>query len=359
MWSDLSMAERAKYIRLGVSTGITDLNVIRDTYNSYAGGGLLSSEQLLEKVKNLGHKAYINKDNQLVTMAGTPLIYNYKEDRFEFKPSNGVPMWMDKNGTFKRYNLKNRNTHQKSKTMKRMLDYPALYQSILEDEAFTINRNKLNKQRAVPFLEDQKHTIERGISKGVPISTNLVDSVKSNLSNTQDRLDALGITSRETNVGNYPSYFAKKPEENQNFSVFERSKSATPSDLLNNHNYYISPVRGALNAAFPSMVEAFPALVYGSPDYYYRPEDIDTSDIERLSEIEKNLRYQRSKGKFDPFKKIVKKDKRGKVVDYYNPEDNPWIHAVQGLQDRDYGMGSLYRDKVKKDSKDIEYLLSL
>ena len=33
------MAARAKYIKLGIQNGITDLGIIRDTYNSYAEGG--------------------------------------------------------------------------------------------------------------------------------------------------------------------------------------------------------------------------------------------------------------------------------------------------------------------------------
>lgn len=38
-WNDLSMAERAAYIKLGLDNNITDLKVIRDTYNKYADGG--------------------------------------------------------------------------------------------------------------------------------------------------------------------------------------------------------------------------------------------------------------------------------------------------------------------------------
>lgn len=41
MWNDLSMKDRARYIQMGVSSGITDLSVIRDTYNRYAEGGLV------------------------------------------------------------------------------------------------------------------------------------------------------------------------------------------------------------------------------------------------------------------------------------------------------------------------------
>lgn len=37
------MADRAKYIQLGVKNGITDLDVIRDTYNTYAEGGYIES----------------------------------------------------------------------------------------------------------------------------------------------------------------------------------------------------------------------------------------------------------------------------------------------------------------------------
>ena len=38
-WSDLSMKDRAAYIKLGVENGITNLEIIRSTYNKYADGG--------------------------------------------------------------------------------------------------------------------------------------------------------------------------------------------------------------------------------------------------------------------------------------------------------------------------------
>lgn len=48
-WNDLSMAERAKYIQLGVQNGVTSLSDIRNTYNSYAEGGDLeeSTDRLI------------------------------------------------------------------------------------------------------------------------------------------------------------------------------------------------------------------------------------------------------------------------------------------------------------------------
>lgn len=41
MWNDLSMKDRARYIQMGISNGITDLSIIRDTYNRYAEGGIV------------------------------------------------------------------------------------------------------------------------------------------------------------------------------------------------------------------------------------------------------------------------------------------------------------------------------
>lgn len=42
-WDDLSMADRAKYIKLAVDNGVTDLSHIREAYNKHAEGGDLYS----------------------------------------------------------------------------------------------------------------------------------------------------------------------------------------------------------------------------------------------------------------------------------------------------------------------------
>lgn len=39
MWKDLSMAQRAKYIKLGIDNNVVDLDEIRNTYNRFADGG--------------------------------------------------------------------------------------------------------------------------------------------------------------------------------------------------------------------------------------------------------------------------------------------------------------------------------
>lgn len=41
-WNDLSMKDKASYIRMGVENGITDLDTIREVYNKFAEGGPLN-----------------------------------------------------------------------------------------------------------------------------------------------------------------------------------------------------------------------------------------------------------------------------------------------------------------------------
>lgn len=43
-WNDLSMKDRASYIRMGVENGITDLGTIREVYNKFAEGGNLNTD---------------------------------------------------------------------------------------------------------------------------------------------------------------------------------------------------------------------------------------------------------------------------------------------------------------------------
>lgn len=44
-WKDLSMEERASFIKLGIDNGITDLTTIRNYYNSFADGGGIQISQ--------------------------------------------------------------------------------------------------------------------------------------------------------------------------------------------------------------------------------------------------------------------------------------------------------------------------
>lgn len=64
-WDNLSMADRAAYIKLGLDSGITDLKVVRDTYNKYAEGGPpnpYSAGSLVDAIyKNSKGEEYLGK----------------------------------------------------------------------------------------------------------------------------------------------------------------------------------------------------------------------------------------------------------------------------------------------------------
>ena len=53
MWNNLSMAEKANIITLGVSSGITNLNDIRKGYNSFARGGYTKWKERIREYKGL------------------------------------------------------------------------------------------------------------------------------------------------------------------------------------------------------------------------------------------------------------------------------------------------------------------
>lgn len=66
-WNDLSMADRAKYIKLGVSNGITNLSSIRETYNRFDDGGYIGDEDhpiLLNEVTVTPQSSALNKSRE-------------------------------------------------------------------------------------------------------------------------------------------------------------------------------------------------------------------------------------------------------------------------------------------------------
>lgn len=56
MWNDLSMADRAKYIKLAVQNKVTSLSDIIDTYNIYAEGGPYSAGNMVATIKRSTEK---------------------------------------------------------------------------------------------------------------------------------------------------------------------------------------------------------------------------------------------------------------------------------------------------------------
>lgn len=58
-WNDLSMTDRAAYIKLGVENGITDLNTIRNIYNKYEEGGPIKNSKTYKTENNSNVAKYV------------------------------------------------------------------------------------------------------------------------------------------------------------------------------------------------------------------------------------------------------------------------------------------------------------
>lgn len=109
-WNELSMAERAKYIQLGVQNGITSLDDIREIYNDYAKGGRIERYGLIydpsikgwrnkeDKILGGGFKGYLSDGKTVhfntdgtVTDMNSPALIDIKRRLKETENSKNDP----------------------------------------------------------------------------------------------------------------------------------------------------------------------------------------------------------------------------------------------------------------------------
>ena len=91
-WNNLSMKDRASYIRMGVESGITDLGTIREFYNKFAEGGNLNVNDNPEK-RTYDH----NKGVYYVEGQDAPNNLKYSLDEFTQEQINEI-IELDKQG---------------------------------------------------------------------------------------------------------------------------------------------------------------------------------------------------------------------------------------------------------------------
>lgn len=80
MWDELSMKDRAKYIKLGVSSGVTSLDTIRKVYNKYAEGGGLNTAN--DEDPGTPHSPYIENPKPIVSSEFLPIINRLAPESF-------------------------------------------------------------------------------------------------------------------------------------------------------------------------------------------------------------------------------------------------------------------------------------
>lgn len=102
-WNELSMADRARYIRLGVQNGVMDLNTIRDSYNSYRSGGLVNrydSGSWLKDISNVkgkivlkdkyGRRTLYNSAEEAMAAMGDGYSYKQIDPKFHYNGTGYV-----------------------------------------------------------------------------------------------------------------------------------------------------------------------------------------------------------------------------------------------------------------------------
>lgn len=92
-WNELSMADRAKYIKLGVEQGITDMNHISSAYNSYAEGGNIN------KFDNEGKTTLSSFKESLMPIPIDEYIkenYGYRRYKIPEEPREASPIRRNK-----------------------------------------------------------------------------------------------------------------------------------------------------------------------------------------------------------------------------------------------------------------------
>lgn len=87
-WDKLSMKNRTNYIKLALDEGVTDLSVIRDTYNKYAEGGPKIAEDNIDDVLS-----YIDADNRRNNI----LLHNEDGNLYDSNGNNYTQSYLDEN----------------------------------------------------------------------------------------------------------------------------------------------------------------------------------------------------------------------------------------------------------------------
>lgn len=159
-WNKLSMKDKAKYIKLALDSGITNLQTIRDTYNRFDKGGSLNVEQTKY---DLGLPAVSTQDN--------PIEYNELDEirKSELESLRTLQWYED--------------------IEKRMMN----------------KRREIAKKYDIPFIPEKEITLTNaGSMTGSKISTNLLDSIyKYSKEANLPLQEAIGLPAQETTFGKY------------------------------------------------------------------------------------------------------------------------------------------------------------
>lgn len=189
-WNELSMADKAKYIKLGVDRGITDLDYIKNTYHSYV------SDDSLNKYDGGG---WLNK-----------ILGWFKSDQEEEKEEReeerrkSQPQLMKELATSNRIKRIRENDTPSTKEYSERLENNV---AALQNKALQIEKRHGHNSEPyyIPYIEDQEIKVP---GKG-RVSKNALDSIAVNTVKAGIPLyQGLGLFSHETVLGASPNLSA-------------------------------------------------------------------------------------------------------------------------------------------------------
>lgn len=234
-------------------------------------------------------------------------------------------------------------------TIKKLVnDYYNTNVVLHNDREFVKGRDTTDKSLSIPFIEDKKIKLTNaGKSSGAVISTNLLDSVAKHAAKYNIPFEeAIGIPAYETKLGNYKPYTAIKTKQQYNEvkkkypeGYYSSAGSITPTELYNDHNYFIGPYRGDINAK----INVSPMFRIGSPKHYIRPWDITDPNLDNDVYNKENEEYFKSR-----IPSLMKKEKD------YPIDRDPYEHAVMRAREGKYNTGDKkWKENAREAGRDI------
>lgn len=188
-WSDLTLSDKARMMKLAVSSGITDLRTIEEVYNKYAEGGPKKSTYT-EKYKNLSkpYKEFVKEHALEMNVPESEVESYYNEGKLN--PFLGIAGYSNKGRARENDSPTAEETEVLENNMNEMI-YNAP------------NHRRPNMSYAIPYLEDKEIKV-KGVGR---VPTNALDSLAKYAAITDVPLEeALGLSAQETAFGAIPYY---------------------------------------------------------------------------------------------------------------------------------------------------------
>lgn len=131
--------------------------------------------------------------------------------------------------------------------------YPNTVRLYDKDRDFVQKRDSIDMSKVIPYIPEKEITLTNaGNLTGVTLSTNMLDSIAKYAKRYNfPIMKAISIPATETGLGMFPSYTKLTPHYMNYYRKvggnFKQNSYVTPTDLFNDHNYFISPEREIMN----------------------------------------------------------------------------------------------------------------